>query len=249
MKIKPKIENPITLKIKKNKSVVLADGTSPKEYSLIPGVMFKEGHYGIVMIIDHNNNQEEYVYPTQCDIEMLGIEGNKLKIYEKYKKKPWIFNKSTGVLEHDTQDDFTLEGLAELVETSIEEDNETGEAVIKNPVTIEISENNPQDSRIIVDNNQDKKYPLYPGVMLGKGRYGFVMRVATAKGIEERTYGTDGSIEAVGKDKEQDPALKIFEAGKYHPWRFDDEGNLVDKACIYKNPRKDKTLVLEKRNI
>lgn len=249
MTIKSKIENPITLKIKKNKSVVLVDGTSSKEYSLIPGVMFKEGHYGFVMIIDYNNNQEEYVYPTQCDIEMLGIEGNELKIYEKHKKKPWIFNKSTGALEHDTQDDFTLEGLAELVETSVEVDNETGEAIIKNPVTIEISENNPQDSRIIVDNDQDKKYPLYPGVMLGKGRYGVVMKIATATGIEERIYETEGSIEAVGKDNEQDAALKIFEAGKSRPWRFDDEGNLVDKAGIYKNPRKVKTLVLEKRNI
>lgn len=96
VKEEPTLMNPLNIKISKNpeKSVILKDGDIKKDYSLYPGAILGNVHYGFILTIDTDEGQKEVAYPTQNRIDAVGIEGDicgDLKIFEKGKYHPWIF--------------------------------------------------------------------------------------------------------------------------------------------------------------
>ena len=91
MNIETKIENPVRIRLSDTENVVLADEVNKQNNSLVPGVMFGGSHYGFLLITDMNEKQKEMVYPTQCRIDAVGIEGGILKVFEEGKYHPWLF--------------------------------------------------------------------------------------------------------------------------------------------------------------
>lgn len=93
----PVLNNPIKIKISKNpeESVIAKDDNVDKDYPLYPGAIIGTTHYGFILTIETDNGEIERVYPTQNKIDAIACEKNyydDLKIYEKGKYFPWVFN-------------------------------------------------------------------------------------------------------------------------------------------------------------
>lgn len=93
----PTLKNPISIRIAKNpeESMILKDEIVKKNYSLHPGAVFRDVHYGFILIIDTEHGQKEVVYPTQSRIYAAAAERNPyddLKILEDGKYHPWLFD-------------------------------------------------------------------------------------------------------------------------------------------------------------
>lgn len=249
MKVEAKIKNPVHLKLKKKDSILLKSNHNDNEYSLKPGVMLGNEHYGIVIIVDYNNNQKETVYPTQCRVECLGIENGKLRIYEQYKKTPWIFNEKTGELEKSTFNDFTLEGIEKLTEEIEEYDGAYDEPIIRDPIDIKYIPNYPEKSIIAFEGLTQEKneVALHPGVMLGGAHHGFRLTIESKNGTRELEFPTENRIVAVGQEDSNQGDIKIYENGKYHPWIFNHEGRLLQQAHYNEHSRRDQQFILEKK--
>ncbi len=94
MDIEAKIENPVCIRLDNTENVILSDEVNKQNNPLVPGVMFGGNHYGFVLITDINGGQKEMVYPIQCRIDAVGIEGNEfgdLEIFENGKYYPCFF--------------------------------------------------------------------------------------------------------------------------------------------------------------
>lgn len=241
MSLEAKILNPVSIRLGKNYNIIMEDEKTHKEYPLIPGVMFGGEHYGFVLITEHNGKQRETVYPTQCKIQAIGINGGILKVFEDGKKLSWRFDK-TGKLEHSTFDDFTDEFRSNFDIIVENYDMFMGEPTLMNPLNIKISRN-PEESVILKDENIKEDYPLYPGVMLGNVHYGFILIIDTDKGQKEVVYPTQNRIDAVGIEGNIYGDLKVFENGKYHPWLFGYDGKFKKEASYNQYSRRDKAFV------
>lgn len=247
MSIEAKFENPICIKLGKNSNIILADKDCEEDYPLSPGVMFGKEHYGFILITDVNGRQREEIYPTQCKIQAIGIEGNVLKIFEAGKKFSWTFDK-LGTLEHSVFDEFSDEFQSQI-NTIIENSTILGGApVIKNPLYIKISKN-PKESVILKDENSDKDYPLHPRAIIGTVHYGFILIIDTNDGQKEVICPTQNRIDAVGIEGNYDGDLKIFENGKYHPWLFTYDGKFKQQSSYNPYSRMDKQFVGECYNL
>lgn len=93
----PILLNPVRVRISSSpeKSKILGDTPDDIEYPLYPGAMLGGIHYGFVIIKGEEGSEVEFAYPTQNNIDALGIEGNfysDLKIFEHGKYHPWVFS-------------------------------------------------------------------------------------------------------------------------------------------------------------
>ncbi len=241
MDIEAKIENPVCIRLGDTENVILADEVNKQNNPLVPGVMFGGNHYGFVLITDINGKQKEMVYPTQCRIDAVGIEGGVLKVFEEGKKTSWRFNKS-GKLEHSIFGEFTDEYRSRFNTIVEHYDMFMGEPVLKNPLCVKIARN-PEESVILKDELVQQDYPLYPGAILGTEHYGFILIIDTDKGQKEVFYPTQNRIDAIGIEGNEFGDLKIFENGKYHPWLFSYDGKFKQEASYNPYSRRDKAFV------
>ncbi len=227
MNIEAKVKNPIRIRLKKNKSVILKTANWDTDYPLNPGVVLGGEHYGFIVIIDYNNTQKEIVYKTQCKLQMLGIENGKLKVYEEYKKTPWIIDQKTGTSEKSAYNAFTNEGLDKIITEAEDYDVSYDEPIFKNPIKIEYDYTSKNESRIILDETEEA-IPIKPGVILKRSHYGFIITIKTTKGKTKISYPTENRIDAVGGEDEEIAGknylkIKVYENGKYHPWIINPE--------------------------
>lgn len=242
MKIDGKIEKPISIRIGKNYNIIMEDEDSKKEFPLAPGTMIGGEHYGFVLIIDHNGKQREVVYPTQCRIKAIEMRDEVLKILEEGKKLPWGFNKA-GKLEHSTVNEFTDEFRSKFDGFTENEEMFKEEPTLLNPIRIKIAKN-PQESVILKDETVTEDSPLHPGaVLMGNPHYGFILMIDTDEGPKEVVYPTQNRIYAAGIEGSIYEDLKVFEDGKYHPWLFENNGKLKQKASYNPYSRRDKAFV------
>lgn len=244
MFIEPKIDKPLRIRLGLTENKILADDSCSKDYPLTPGVVVGHEHYGFSLIVDTKSGQRETIYPTQCNIQAVGLDNGILKIYENHKKNSWRFNKK-GDLEHSNLDEFTedVRSVYDLVAES--PDFFVGDYKVDNPISIRIKED-PTQSVVIFDkpDGQDE-YPLAPGVMIGALHYGFILVIDTENGEKEIVYPTQGNIDGVGTDSEFYTDFRVFENGKYHPWVFSSEGKLIKKASYNAYSKKDITFIKE----
>lgn len=241
MLLEAKISDPVCIRLGKDSNFIMADENNKEAHPLVPGAMFGGEHYGFVLIVDHNGKQREIVYPTQCRIDAVGIEGGHLKLFEEGKKFAWRFDKS-GKLEHSAFDEFTDEFRSKFDIIVENYDMFMGEPTLKNPISIKIARN-PEESVILKDENIQENYPLCPGAMLGTVHYGFVLIIDTLKGQKEVVYPTQNRIDAVGIEGDICGDLKIFEKGKYHPWLFTFDGKLKNESSYNQYSKRDKAFV------
>lgn len=243
MLLEPKILDPVCIRLGKDSNLILADKNNKEDHHLIPGALFNGEHYGFVLIVDHKGKQKEYVYPTQCKISAVGIEGSFLKIFEEGKKLAWRFEKN-GELEHSAFDEFT-EDFRSKFDVIVENyDMFMGEPTLQNPVRIKIALN-PEESVILKDENITEDYPLCPGAMFGTLHYGFILVIETLKGEKELVYPTQNRIDAVGIEADICNDIKIFENGKYNPWLFTFDGKLKNKASYNQYSKRDNAFIEE----
>lgn len=247
MRIDERILNPICIKLGKNSGIIMTHNEEVKTYSLDPGAMFDEGHYGFVLISEHNGRQRETVYATQCRVHAVGMNHDTLTIFEDGKKAPWKFSKS-GKLEHSTFNEFTEEFKSQVDIISENYDMFMGEPQLVNPIQIKISKN-PKESVILHDENITQDYPLCPGAWLGNVHYEFILIIDSEDGEKEVAYPTQNRIDAVGIEKFPTEDLKIFENGKYHPWIFGCDGVFKEEASYNQYSRRDKEFIQDCYNL
>lgn len=82
------------------------------------------------------------------------------------------------------------------------------------------------------DNEEEKEYPLIPGVLNGRENYGFILISSKDGQNYVQEFGTEERIDGLSIEGER---LLIFEEGKRTPWIFNLNGELVIEAKF--NPR------------
>lgn len=243
MTIQTKMNNPITIKLKKGDRIFLSCIPNEEDYLLEPGLFLKDEHYGFTIILDYNNQQKEFVYPTQCKIVALGIDNGKLKIYEEHKRSRWVFDAKTGKLEDNPLNDFTIEGMNILLE---EQAQSYDKPVFIDPIKIESFPNEPTKSVITLSSDEKiEKISLHPGLLLGAPHYGFELVFKTNKETKQITIPTENRVVGIAEE-DLFGEVKIYEDGKYHPWTFDSDGNLLEEAHYNEYSRRDQEYLAEK---
>ncbi len=248
MNIEAEIKNPIKIRLKKDKTVVLVNAKEVSEYPLEPGIMFSEEHYGFIIIVDHNNRQTEITYKTQCRVQGAAIVRGKLKVFEENKKHPWIINQKTGKSEVSAFNSFTPEGLDNIIRESELDTAPYEKPVFNNPLIIEFDTQDPTNSKIVVAESKEV-ITLNKGVVLGNPHYGFSLSIKTAKEVQTLSYPTANRIDAIGQEEGENAniELKIYEEGKYHPWIFTAKDFLVEEAHYNEYSRRDQEYKLKKK--
>ena len=249
MSIEERLVDPVCIRVGKKYDYVMVDEESNEHYSLEAGVLFGSEHYGFILIIDDKGKQREVVYPTQCKIEAIGIEGGVLKVFEEGKRLPWTFDKK-GKLESSAFNDFTEGYLREYSKNVLLLlDNPKmflNKAAIEHPVKLRIAMD-PEKS--VIELEDGEKYPLFPGVMLDSLHYGFILLIETLEGVREIKYPTQCRIDAVGCDTNFYDDIKVFENGKYHPWKFGFDGKFKEIARFNLMSRRDQNFIKEIRDL
>jgi hypothetical protein len=218
-------------------SILFNSNGREDSYPAKPGVMVYGEHYGFIIISNYNNVQKEFVFPTECKIDAIGVEGDTLKIFENGKKDFWRFDKN-GILENSL-DNSAIDLERSKANIYLENFNMFDvKPIIKNPINIKISKR-ASDSVILKDINVDTCYPIYPGVLLGEEHYGFIFIIDSKDCQKELFYPTQNKIDALGCDNGFYDDLKIYEEGKYFPWVFSYDGKLKSKASYNKYSRND----------
>ena len=81
-----KILNPICIRLDNYFDILLKNIEGYSSCSLMPGIMVGGEHYGFVVISSKDGKQKETIYSTSNKISSIGVENNKLQIFEDKKK-------------------------------------------------------------------------------------------------------------------------------------------------------------------
>lgn len=82
------------------------------------------------------------------------------------------------------------------------------------------------------DSEEEKEYPLIPGLFNERETYGFILIASKDGKNYVQEFGTEERIDALSVEGER---LLIFEEGKRSPWIFNLNGELINEAKF--NPR------------
>lgn len=241
MELEAILKSPICIRLGKNLNIIIENESGKEEYPLVPGVMFGGEHYGFILISESNGKQRETIYPTHRTIQAVGMDDATLSIFEAGKEKAWTFSRN-GRLIHSSLDEPLSDGLTKADIFVRNEDLFTGEPLLLNPVRIRMYDE-PEKSRILGDDPGDIEYPLYPGAMLGSLHYGFVIIKGEDGSEVEQAYPTQNRIDAVGIEGSAYGELKVFEDGKYNPWRFTYNGEFKENSSYNPLSKRDKEFV------
>lgn len=102
-----KILNPICIRLDNYFDILFKNSEGYSSCSLMPGVMVGGEHYGFVVISSKGGKQKEVVYPTSNKVISIGVEDNKLQIFEDKKKVSWLFDLN-GKLIRKAESDFSI---------------------------------------------------------------------------------------------------------------------------------------------
>lgn len=105
------------------------------------------------------------------------------------------------------------------------------------PIKISIDKNQWIKNKLVLE---DEEIPLTTGAMFGGNHYGFIIY----NGIkdEELEYPTQCKIVGV---RYENGFINVFEEGKFHPWKFEKNGDLVENATFEYYSRRDIEYVKE----
>ena len=101
-----KILNPICIRLDNYFDILLKNIEGYSSCSLMPGIMVGGEHYGFVVISSKDGIQKETVYPTSNKISSIGVEDNKLQIFEDKKKVSWLFDLNGKLIRKAERDFF-----------------------------------------------------------------------------------------------------------------------------------------------
>lgn len=226
------LKNSPIVQLGRKNQVVLQYGKNQikKDLPFLKSLVLENECYGFAISKNQDGVVEEVYYPTEAPIESIGrSREGEILICEQEKDVPWTFSKEGQLLRAPSSiyewSDSAL--FAKGCELSC-------------PIVISVDKSDHYSCMIMAQG--DRKLPGFPGALCGSGNhYGFTI-IFSEYGIEKsrKTFPTQNSIDAVGQpDNYPHSELWIYEAGKYHPWRFDYKGNLVDISSYNPLSRKD----------
>lgn len=242
MRVEAKIVNPISIVLGNDERILVNQDDEQVSYPIDPGIMIAGEHYGFVIIVNHDNVQKEYVYPTQCRINAVGlISGEILEIFEDDKKFSWVFDKK-GKLLKDLTDKFSS------YDNIFTEHKDMAYDIprIENPISIRIARNS-EHNVVLKDETILDNYPVHPGVMFENDHYGFILKFDedTSEGQREIVYPTQNRIDSLGVEASFWDDLKIYENGKFNPWVFSSNGTLLKESSYIECSRDDYGFIID----
>lgn len=249
-----RLENPIIIKLSHLGNVIMPLNGVESETELdTTGVMINNNlceHYGFVIIADYNNRQHEQTYRTDNKIIALQMSDGKLRVYEDNRLHPWLFQKNGKILENN---DATVDFSHKKCDVAMSPSGhlEQNDGLIKIII-------NTIDNKITIDANGEE-LPVIPGVVFGNEYYGInievIKKVEGSKNERETiktSYLTEDSlygIEAVNcyANKKRPTSsideikdIRVYEREKYHPWKFTNSGELIEKSSYNVHSSRDR---------
>lgn len=222
-----KLENPIVIKLSHLGNVILPFNGVDTELPLSPGALFAENtsHYGFMIILDYNNKQAEYTFRTDNEISGISMTKNVVYVFERGVDKHWQFDSNGNIITANYATiDFSI---------SDKEYNVDGEIRKMSPETIKlVIEEQIEHNHVEF---KDEKYPI--GLVLAGEHYGLIIK--NKQTGEEQQIPTEGTIYGVESDKDSFCGYKVYENGKYHPWKINGNGKIIEEAQFNPYSRRD----------
>ena len=96
-----KVENSPEIIFRSNEIVIRDGSVDSVEYPASTGIMFGEGRYGFIIVIETKTEKLKRTYPTQCSIAGIQEIDGTLNIWEQHKyPSSWKFNKDGEYINH-----------------------------------------------------------------------------------------------------------------------------------------------------
>lgn len=200
------------------------------------GIILGGEHRGFVVYEDDLDDGCIEVYTGP--IIAVAYQDSKVKIFEEGYRFPWVVEH--GVIKECSK--FDSESLAPVNRNYVVMDNPDlfgPKAKIDGKICVEVQD--PQkDDGVIRFTEKGIGYMLHPGFVLLRDCYGFMIENKGRFGKTMRCYRTQYPLESI---KGTDDGFVVFERGKYLPWKFSDQGELVHEAKYMPFSNKDITAV------
>lgn len=97
-------------------------------------------------------------------------------------------------------------------------------AKIVKPISIKITEEN-----VILACEKSKEHELETEIKINSEHYGFTLINCIDDLEYEETYPTQGKIKKIELNN---GVLSIYEFGKHHPWKFNNNGEMIQNPTI-----------------
>ncbi|MBO4245782.1 MAG: hypothetical protein J5892_03475 [Bacilli bacterium] len=241
----PRFYQPLTVKIDNGKFTLLADDTYDNDCAINDQwPLFNGIHYGFVIIRNVNGYQKDMWYPTENPIQAMGKRNGNLFISERGKAYVWVFDshgrfKTDPCFELDDESNNDI-GIRDINEANliVENFDSFGPVpIMKNPIKLLIKDTG-KESLLLADEDVKKDYPLDSGVMLGTDNFGFVLKIDNSIVHRELYFPTQFRVKGVemkeeyvkASDRHPTYIIKVYEDGKYFPWKFYASGKLIEAA-------------------
>lgn len=248
-----RMENPIIIRLSHLGNTILPLNGFEEELNITAkGVLINNTireHFGFVVIADYNNQQHEKNYRTDNKIVALQMSDGKLKVYEENRIHPWLFHKSGKIIENNN-------ATVDYSHKKCELDMNSSGHLEQNDGLIKIIIDTIKDE-VNIDANGEI-VPIIPGVVFGNEYYGInfeiikrvegsnqkVETIKTSYLTEDSLYGIEassfnGNQTYRGCKLSEIETIKIYEREKYHPWKFTNIGELVEKSSYNVHSSRD----------
>lgn len=107
------------------------------------------------------------------------------------------------------------------------------------PINIVIDKNNYNNNRLYLNN---KEYDINIGIKIMSTHFGFIISDNTEK--TENAFQTQCEISSIIQNE---GIIKIYEKGKFNPWKFDLNGNIIESATFNYHDISDESDIIVKQ--
>lgn len=239
-----KPENPLKIIVNGKKFRVLEKDKETNSFRDITKSVAKDDHYGFTLIIKNKKiGSKKTTIKTKSKITYITKSNSRIYIGEELMSLPWGFDLNGNVVE---------EASGQLNDDKKVLYNNTRHLV--SPATIVINKSHIVDEagarqckkegidwqNKILFNNEE--LAISPGLRIGGMSYGFkIVFKDKDKTISEEEYptelniaGIEGKVNNIGELQE----VKVYENGKYNPWRFSCDAELISEGSFFPlNPK------------
>lgn len=236
-----KVENPIVIKISHLGNKILPINGLDQEFPLTKdndGLVLGEGsnHFGFVIISDYNNDRKENFYYTDYEISGIATYGNDIHIYERDKRSPWIFGSNGKLVQANKPTiDYHVKVESFLIDGSIKKFS-------------------PETVTLVFESNSKPNYIEYKGeqfsetngIVFGQEIYG--IRLKNMVTGEEKKIATEEALYGIEISDGYKTGFVVYENGKYHPWKIDGKGIILEESSYNPYSRRDQDYYYKKYN-
>lgn len=107
------------------------------------------------------------------------------------------------------------------------------------PINIVIDKNNYNNNKLCLNKEE---YNINSGIKILSTHFGFIISDNTSK--TEKVFQTQCEISSIIQNE---GVIKIYEKGKFNPWKFDLNGNIIESATFNYHDISDKSDIIVKQ--